>query len=53
LKELDIDVMRPKKMYKKLLQLRKISGEKFYHEYNDKFINPKGRIPRACPWMNE
>jgi hypothetical protein len=17
------------------------------------FINPKGRIPRACPWMNE
>ena len=18
-----------------------------------KFINPKGRIPRACPWMNE
>ncbi len=38
MEELDIDVMRPKKMYKKLLQLRKISGEKFYHEYNDKFI---------------
>lgn len=39
MKEFDIDMMRPKKMYKKLLQLRKISGEKFYHEYNDKFIH--------------
>ena len=39
MKEFDIDAMRPKEMHRKVLQLRKISGERFYREYNDQFID--------------
>ena len=47
MKESDIDAIRPKEMHKKVLHLRKISGERFYRGYNDQFIDT------PCPACGE
>jgi len=49
--EIIVKALSNREIYKRSKPV--VIGSKIVMKDALSFINPKGRIPRACPWMNE